>query len=278
MIRSVIRTTVRQLLGEATATFWTDALLNQWMEDAQKDIVWKAKLKRTRGTFTTAPKSRYTISDILPKCLRIMHDGVWIYDSGQTKWFKLKYQTKEYMDQMSPDWVNNDAQSYSAWLTSTAYVEDDVVSNIASGAITYYICLEDHTSGTFATDLASEYWEAHTWTGSIPDTYLEDMDENILELYPMPQVNCVGVDYARVYYSSVPTIMTSDNAEPDLDRHHILDQAVIDYTVAMGFASRGYGDLSNDYWSKYYDKIKSYMIEKDNKDDEEIIMRSYRNI
>lgn len=45
MIRSEIRSRIRKKLGETTALFWTDAELNSWMEDAQKDIVWKAKLK-----------------------------------------------------------------------------------------------------------------------------------------------------------------------------------------------------------------------------------------
>jgi hypothetical protein len=44
--------------------------------------------------------------------------------------------------------------SISAWLTATAYVVGDLVSN---GGTDYY-CLVGHTSGTFATDLAAGYW------------------------------------------------------------------------------------------------------------------------
>ena len=281
MIRSTIRTTIRQLLGEATPVFWTNALLDQWCEDAQKDIVWKAKLKRTRGTFNTTPAtSRYTISSVLPNCLRIMHDGIWIYDNTQAKWFKLKYRTKEYMDQMYPDWPNSDEHTYTAWVTSTVYAVGDLVyiPSTSSAAAIAYECLTAHTSGTFATDLAAAKWEVSTWNNSsVPQIYMEDTDEDILELYPIPQASCIGTGYARVYYSSIPTVMASDNSQPDLDTHHILDHAVVDYVCAMGFASRGYGDLSNDYWSKYYDKIKSYMIEKNNKDDEDLVMRNYRN-
>lgn len=41
------------------------------------------------------------------------------------------------------------------WVTATAYDADvDVVFN----ALKLYLCLTDHTSGTFATDLASGYW------------------------------------------------------------------------------------------------------------------------
>ena len=42
-----------------------------------------------------------------------------------------------------------------AWVTSTAYVVGDVVSN----SNTFYKCLVAHTSGTFATDLAAGDWE-----------------------------------------------------------------------------------------------------------------------
>lgn len=43
-----------------------------------------------------------------------------------------------------------------AWLTATGYEVGDLVSN---GGTNYY-CTEDHTSGTFATDVSSGYWYA----------------------------------------------------------------------------------------------------------------------
>jgi hypothetical protein len=42
-----------------------------------------------------------------------------------------------------------------AWVTSTAYVVDQLVSDSGNT----YICVEAHTSGTFATDLAAGKWE-----------------------------------------------------------------------------------------------------------------------
>ena len=50
------------------------------------------------------------------------------------------------------------AGTVSAWATSTAYVVGDLRSN---GGTKYY-CTEDHTSGTFATDLAAGKWYALT--------------------------------------------------------------------------------------------------------------------
>ena len=45
-----------------------------------------------------------------------------------------------------------------AWATSTAYTVDDYVTESAVS----YRCIEDHTSGTFATDLAADKWEVST--------------------------------------------------------------------------------------------------------------------
>ena len=54
-----------------------------------------------------------------------------------------------------PDWKG-------AWLTSTAYVVDDIVREDGNA----YICLVAHTSGTFSTDLAALKWELFASKGS----------------------------------------------------------------------------------------------------------------
>lgn len=41
------------------------------------------------------------------------------------------------------------------WVTSTSYVQRDIVNNSSS----YYICVVDHTSGTFSTDLTARKWK-----------------------------------------------------------------------------------------------------------------------
>ena len=41
-----------------------------------------------------------------------------------------------------------------AWATSTAYKQGDYVAQSSK----VYVCIQDHTSGTFATDLANGYW------------------------------------------------------------------------------------------------------------------------
>ena len=222
MTRADIRSKARKKLGETTGVFWLDTEINGWMEDAQKDIVWRARLKKTQGTFTTlADTARYAVSTILPNCLRIL-GKVWIYDTADAKWHKVDYISEESLNVEYPDWPNA---------------------------------------------LAAQ-----------PIIYIEDMDEDMFEFYPKPYSTCVGTNYVRVDYCSMPIPMASDSSSPDLDLKGILHGAVIDWVVATGFESRGYGDLANDHWSKYYDKIKSYLIEKSNKEGEELVMKNYRNI
>lgn len=50
----------------------------------------------------------------------------------------------------------------SAWLTSTAYVKNDLVSQAGNS----YICLVAHTSGTFSTDLTAAKWELFAAKGA----------------------------------------------------------------------------------------------------------------
>lgn len=61
-----------------------------------------------------------------------------------------------------------------AWLTATSYEEGDFVTQ---SSLTYY-CLEDHTSGTFATDFAAGKWVQQS-IYEIPTPYTE---EDLFEL------------------------------------------------------------------------------------------------
>jgi len=63
-------------------------------------------------------------------------------------------------------------KTYAAWLTTTAYVLGDLVTNGGN----YYRCIVAHTSDTFATDLAAGKWVATAATDTayeIPTTYTE---------------------------------------------------------------------------------------------------------
>lgn len=65
----------------------------------------------------------------------------------------------EFGDQYVRFWLDGalvEVSGVAAWVTATAYVAGDVRENGG----TNYICLEAHTSGTFATDLAAGKWYA----------------------------------------------------------------------------------------------------------------------
>ena len=57
-----------------------------------------------------------------------------------------------------------------AWVTATAYIKDDVVRFGGSS----YVCVVNHTSGTWATDLSAVKWQLMV-EGSTPTTTLGDI-------------------------------------------------------------------------------------------------------
>jgi len=98
------------------------------------------------------------------------------------------------------DLSNNKWQKFSSgidykgnWTTGTYYKVDDVVKD----GISTYICLADHTSGTFATDLATPYWEffARGATDVLPLVTASDTGASL-------SVSSNGIDYAWIHSSS----------------------------------------------------------------------------
>jgi len=114
MDRTTIKATARHKLGETTQVFFTDTLLNNWCEDAQLDLVWKTKCKRTRAKFTTTALTessdatqdivRYTLTSAFPGCLSILDGGLRIYSLADNQWRKLVYISKDDLDEEYPNW------------------------------------------------------------------------------------------------------------------------------------------------------------------------------
>jgi hypothetical protein len=80
-------------------------------------------------------------------------------------------------DQLSPD-LSLPFNQAAPWATATDYTERDAVFEDNK----LYLCIEDHTSGTFATDLAADKWEeAIDFTavavGLLPENNLDDVDD-----------------------------------------------------------------------------------------------------
>ena len=217
MTRTIIRDTVRKKLGETTAVFWTDSILNQWIEDATLDIVWRAKCNKQRSTATsTASTLRYTLSDLVTDILRIFK--VRVYNSATEKWIRIPQRTQEWLDTNYPHWESSDA--------------------------------------------------------GVPLCYIYDTEIDEFIIYPQCNSDHVGTDYIEFYNSAKPTAISADGGSPDIPA--VLHPAVIDYVVATGLDSRGYTDIANNTRQLYFSKVKSYMIERDWEEDEEIIMHSER--
>jgi hypothetical protein len=116
---------------------------------------------------------------------------------------------------------------------------------------------------------------------SVPWKYYESREEDLFGIYPKPDSTNAGSNYVRVYLTYKPTDITTessgDTTEPTIPEP--LHLAIIEYVVATGFDSRGWGDRANDVWQKYYSKIQDYTVERGReREDEDIIMRNYRNL
>jgi len=110
-----------------------------------------------------------------------------------------------------------------------------------------------------------------------PDRYYWDREEDIIAFYPKPDTTNAGTDYAEVYYGVKHTPIAADDSAIDIP--YQLHLAVIEFVVATGLDTRGWGDKSNDAWQKYYTKVHEYMVERNReREDDDIVMKSYKNI
>ena len=112
-------------------------------------------------------------------------------------------------------------------------------------------------------------------SAAAPYRYYWDREEDKLYLYPKPDATSAGTNYARAYCTKKFTLITNDASTPDLpDPLHL---AMVDWVVALGYETRGYGDKANDAYAKYGARITSYRVERHReKEDDEIIMRPQR--
>lgn len=111
-----------------------------------------------------------------------------------------------------------------------------------------------------------------------PTEYYEDIEEDVLRLFVPPDSANAGTNYLRVYYSKDYTDMAGDTSEPTGIARD-LQLGMVDFVTAYGYQQRGWGDKANDSWTKYFQRLKDYIIERDReKEDREIIMKNYRNV
>lgn len=125
-------------------------------------------------------------------------------------------------------------------------------------------------------DRDSDGWRSAP--ASTPYRYYQDKERDILGLYPKADSANQGSSYLHVFYSNDFTDLTVDDV--DLTMPFELQLAVVDFVVATGYETRGWGDKANDAWGKYSGKARAYMVERDTEkeeDEEALLMKNYRN-
>ena len=122
MIRSEIRDLARKRLGETTSSFWTDAELNSWIDEAGDDLAFQTKSIKTNGLLTTVEDTQeYAVSTAFPNLISIQK--VEYYQDGTT-WVKLPSTSRDELSQLHTGWKS------AASGTPTKYYwdrEDDVL-------------------------------------------------------------------------------------------------------------------------------------------------------
>lgn len=248
MTRQQLRDMSRKALGETTSSFWTDTELNTYINVGCKDIAWRVKCLRTSATLgaiscsssTVSLKSNeYSITSYFPTAFAI--NEMYFKVDGQ-RFIRLEPTTREELD------VENNG-----WQSLTGYT---LVVTSGTAAVTHY---------NYSSQVGT------------PIKYYWSREENIFGLYPPPGDEQEGSDYIKVYYAYDHTDIASDSDSPTLPSG--IHLAVVDFVVARGLEDRGWGDRANDFWGKYYAKLKDYGVEKKNeREDDEIVSKNYRNI
>ena len=193
------------------------------------------------------------------------------------------------------DWINDAGHQ----------VAEDTKCIKKNGKLTTVTDTSEYTvSSTFSTYLAVEevymYQDGTTWVElektsrkrlnkeqrgwksantSVPYKYYWSKEEDALGLYPGPNSSNVGTDYVEIYYADDYTDMT-DDADSPASIPHELQMAMVDYVVATGYETRGWGDKANDAMGKYGTKIQKYAVEtlKEDDEDDDEVMKNYRNV
>jgi len=124
-------------------------------------------------------------------------------------------------------------------------------------------------------DIMNPTWKS-TDAGT-PQKYYFDREEDIFGLFQKPDTDNAGTSYGQIYYTKAHVDISGDSESPQVPDY--LQPAVVDFVVANGYEQRGFGDKANDAWQKYYSKIHDYQVERHReKEDEDIVMKNYRNI
>jgi hypothetical protein len=298
MTRSNIRAMIRKRLGETTASFWSDPELNTWINDACRDIAFRAKcLKGTAYMSFINDVSEYALSTVIPNVLSI---NEFYYKQDGINYQKLESTSRTELDLVYSGWQGSDSGvPIKYWYDR----EEDIfalyppplitaVANIATSTTSLLIAVG---SKTFTTQAGKQFAVGQFITAASAANLANYMQGDVVSYSGTTLVlnvtniggsgtyadwtlsGTLGDNYGRVFYTKSHIDMTADAEEPQLPAN--VQNAITDYVVAYGYEQRGWGDKANDAWQKYYSKIHDYQVERHReKEDDDIVMRNYRNI
>lgn len=246
MNRQQIRELSRKKLGETTAAFWSDAELNGWTNYGCRDVAFRTKCLRDNGYYSTSDCTQNTSGaksneiSISATFPNLLAVDEFYFQVDGDDWQKLTPTTRTELDIMRKGWRNAIGRTYT-----------------------------DPGSGTV-------YYNYESFPGA-PTHYYYDREEDILGVYPPCDTSNAGTNNARVYYRKTHADLSSDNETPLIPQ--AMHLAIVEFVVASGFESRGWQEKANNSWAKYFKMLNDYQIERHReKEDEEIIMKNYRNI
>jgi len=246
MTRREIRDISRKRLGETTAAFWSDTELNTYINLGCKNIAWRSKCLRDVGYINIQSCEPNIVAE---------HSTEWTISTAldplcfaiNEVYFKREGTTYRRLEPTRRPELDAETEE---WQSLVGYTYTDP----GTGIITY-----NYNSQT-----------------SEPLKYYWDREEDIIGIYPPPNADHDGAPL-KIYYSKDHTDLSGDTDTPTLPTD--LHLAVVDYVVAAGLEDRGWAERANDFWNKYMKKLIDYEVEKGNeREDDEIIMKNYRNI
>lgn len=164
-------------------------------------------------------------------------------------------------------------------ITPTSENSEYILSSVLPGVISitevYFLDENDKWTKLMPTsrvELDSMYqgWLSAD-SSTAPTHYWWDREDDIFYIYP--SITEAEADSIRVFYTKTHSDIGSDESSPTIPE--ALHLAIVDFTVAMGFDTRGWMEKANDAWNRYTVRLNDYITERKREpEDREIIMRS----
>lgn len=246
MNRLQIRDLARKKLGETTGAFWTDDEMNTFINDGCRDISFQTKCLKADAYLTTSDcTANATLAGTSEIALTGIDSDIYsitevYFQDDQGDWEKMTPKSITEMDIDYPDWRSAVGRTY---------------TDTTTGVVTY----------NFGSD------------PGLPFIYYWDYELNIFGWYPPSDTTYSASNNIHVYYVQKHSDISSNTDSPTLPEP--LHLSVVDYVCATGFETRGQIERANDYWNKYRQRLLTYMAERNRmREDDDIVMRNYRNI